>query len=214
MLWPHWVCLDTTNGKMYWTDEATFTIERANLDGSGKETLVGFAQVEYPYGVLSKNSIGAKSAPDLILFTVDAANFGSRPLNKIRMFGPTHTVQRRPAAASMQRICFSLSLRTQSPRAGQRPHRQKQTRRQRGRSGSAHRTSWRTPQVLSPSRIGVVGLGRLWLLRMVDSRVEVRSPSVLWPKNNPQLAPSTAKRRGLTPGFRRSGFWIARGQRC
>jgi sugar lactone lactonase YvrE len=37
---PWGIALDTTNGKLYWTDDATNRVRRANLDGSNVETLI------------------------------------------------------------------------------------------------------------------------------------------------------------------------------
>lgn len=41
MTWPNGLALDLENNRIYWSDGGNRTIEYANLDGTGRTTLIG-----------------------------------------------------------------------------------------------------------------------------------------------------------------------------
>ncbi|XP_048480934.1 low-density lipoprotein receptor-related protein 4 [Plutella xylostella] len=50
MTWPNGLALDLGNNRIYWTDGGNRTIEYANLDGTGRTTLIG-EHLPHPFGL-------------------------------------------------------------------------------------------------------------------------------------------------------------------
>ncbi len=74
---PAGLALDLDGGKMYWADQATFKIQRADLDGSNVEDLV--TTVSDAFSIALLNSETAPTVPEpatLTLFGFALAGLG------------------------------------------------------------------------------------------------------------------------------------------
>lgn len=70
---PVAVAVDELNGKLYWTDEATNTIERSNLDGTNVQSVITSAQAGLPQGIAVDQARG-------MIYWTDSQMVGSRIL--------------------------------------------------------------------------------------------------------------------------------------
>lgn len=48
--WPNGLAIDRTEGKLYWNDAKTFTIECSDFNGDNRRTVLN--NVPYPYGIV------------------------------------------------------------------------------------------------------------------------------------------------------------------